>query len=234
MCGLQFGLQPFPINLKKYIKISWCNNSSMIQRVFVLILSFLCVFSLPTYAQDEKNPHTLLAIGIVNVEKVQLNSLAFQSLREQLEKLRAETQEKIKLEQENIQAEQEELEKQKLLLSNDVLTERQTKLQQKIANLREFADNTNRGLEDAYNQALFTIGEKLKESLAEVAEERSLTLILNENNIPPTVIFNADFLRIDEVVLQKLNQRINSIEITAAPEETAISPESSSSTSATQ
>ena len=189
----------------------------MIKKNFhVLILVLICLLTSVTtrsVLSQESDSKFELLVGIINLENVQLQSLAFTSLREQTQSIQKKIEKKIEKRRESIRIEQSELEEEQLLLSNEALTEKKEQLQKKIVDLRGYADNANKSLEQTYNQAILLIQSKLKEAIASVAEERNLSLILNENNIPPTVIFSHNSLRIDEPVLERLNLLISDIEI---------------------
>ena len=184
---------------------------------FLRSLIIFLAIPITSYALAQDSSETpskpSLSIGIVNIEKVQLQSLAFTSLRTQVEALQSGIQKQIKEQQELIQKEQDEIETQRLLLSNQVLAEKNEALKEKVTELRQFADNANRSLETAYSRALLLIQSKLQESIYEVSKQRNLSLILNENNIPPTVLYSQESLRIDNDVLSQLNQRISDITI---------------------
>ena len=186
----------------------------MINKNLYNILLFILTFTISSDAlSQESEKNVELSIAVINIENVQLQSLAFTSLREQTLSIQKKIQEKIEKRRENIKIEQSELEEEQLLLSNDALTKKREQLQKKIVSLREYADNANKSLEETYNKAILLIQSKLREAVISVAEEKALTLILNENNIPPTIIFSHNSLRIDKPVLEKLNLLISDIEI---------------------
>ena len=122
-------------------------------------------------------------IGIVDMDKFQQNSTAFQKIRLQLEKKFSELKKKLDAQKEEVIKLEEELRKQSLMLSLDAKEDRQRELQKKKRYYQYLANEFNQEMQQAKEDARRIVGKDLEKIVGEIGDKEGYTLILEKGTI---------------------------------------------------
>ncbi|GGG22729.1 hypothetical protein GCM10010964_08590 [Caldovatus sediminis] len=157
-------------------------------------------------------------IGLVNVPEVLRVSSAHAQVREEIERRRARLNEDLQREQQLWREEQQRLGAERATLSPEQLRSRERDLQDRVTDAQRIFRDRQRAIEQAAQQALSEVEQALVEVITQVAESRSVNLVLPA----PVVIFNQPQFDLTAEVADKLNERLRSVAI--APEGTGEPP----------
>lgn len=150
-------------------------------------------------------------IAVIDVGAVERQSIAWQSLREQIESRRAAFQSQLIEQQNALEAEQREILSQQNVLNPEVFQQRQQAFRQKLSELQALGRQRKQELDRLYASARRQIREKLREVVSEIAQERGINLMLNMSREDRTVSYVDNALIVSEEALTRLNERIQAI-----------------------
>ncbi len=155
--------------------------------------------------------------GIIDIQRISKESTAAQSVRAQVEERRGKLRDEFAKLEDELRAAEQELERQRGVLSPDAFDEKRLAYERRVTDAQRKADSSRRQLDDAFQEALREIQEKMLEVAAEVAEKMDLDLVLQRAQ----VIFWSNDLDITEPVLQGLNAKLPAVKLgsKAAPAE---------------
>lgn len=175
--------------------------------LFAAGLVFVFAFSGVSHAQQMPSP----VIAVIDVGAVERQSVAWQSLRDQIEARRAAFQSQLETEQRGLEQERDALLSQQNVLAPDVFQQRQQEFRQKLAELQGIANKRKQELDRLYASARRQIREALREVVVEIAQERGINLMLNMSREDRTVSYVDGQLLVSEEALERLNQRIQTV-----------------------
>lgn len=154
-----------------------------------------------------------LSIAILDVELVLRSAEAVRDIRSKLRKsmdaFRADTQ---KEEEEIRKAQQELAGKHSVLAAEDYEKERR-RLEERLTAAQVKVQQLRRSLDQAQTQAMGQVQGALNGIVAEIANEKSLTLILRKDQ----AVLVATQLEITDEVLRRLNNQLPSVEVAVPP-----------------
>ncbi|MCR9221902.1 MAG: OmpH family outer membrane protein [Alphaproteobacteria bacterium] len=150
-------------------------------------------------------------IAVIDVSRVERESVAWQSLRKQFEDLLAGYQQELRDRQGALETEGRDLEQQRSILSTEAFQEKKRAFDQKVAELQRTAQERKQAMDRAYASARGQIREALRDVVLEIARERELNLILSNSPQERTVVMAHDDLSISDEALDRLNQKIDSV-----------------------
>lgn len=177
----------------------------MRRTVQALILATLCVglFGLTGHAEDV-NPR----IAILDLSRILNEARAVEDLRERLHKSAEDYRREAKAEEDALRAAQEALKGNPSDLSPDAYSKELRTLQRRLARAQGRVQEQKRSLDAAYQQGVAVVQEVLNQVVAEIAEERGLTLILRKQQ----VVLVASTVEITDEVLRRLDAQLPSVE----------------------
>ena len=176
-------------------------------RQILLVVSFLVPFA--ASAQDG----TSLVIAVIDINGVERQSVAWSSLKSQVESRRASYQESLANKEKELQAKGQDLQAQQAILDPEVLKAREDELRREVAQLRQQAVEVKKTLDKLYASARRQIRDALVVVVNEIAAEKGLTLILNMSRQDQTVAYADNSLNISQEALDRLNSRIQSVSL---------------------
>ncbi len=87
---------------------------------------------------------------------------------------------------------------------------RRRAFEQQIAAIQRDVQARKRRLDQAFNESMATVRESVLKTVADVAQELGATVVLNRNQ----VVIVEKSLEITDLVLERLNERLPSVEVT--------------------
>jgi Skp family chaperone for outer membrane proteins len=159
--------------------------------------------------QDGEEKQVPLNVAILDVQSVFQNAAAVKSIqvtmRTYIEAYRAGTQR----EEEEIRAAQQELARKRESLSGEQYEAERRKLEQRLLEAQARVQERKRGLDETQQQGMHAVQMALNSIVTEIANEQNLTLILRKEQ----TVLNATALEITDEVLNRLNARLPTIDI---------------------
>ena len=186
--------------------------SRMLPRLAAVCLA-LALYGPRALAQDASGGQQMPAavIGVINLEKVERSSIAWESLRKQINDRRALLQKEVEKLQQELQRKAQEIESQRALLTPEALAAKAREFQSERADLQEQTNLRKQRLDAAYGAARGQIRTALNEVLVGLAKERGLNMILVAGEEASSVYFARNELFVDDVALARLNKAITAV-----------------------
>jgi Skp family chaperone for outer membrane proteins len=177
------------------------------------VLLVLLGFDLGSAGKARAEGPVPLSIAILDVERVLRSAEAVKDIRAKLRKSMDAYRTETQREEEEIRKAQQELaEKLSVLSAEDYETARR-RLEQRLAAAQVKVQQRRRSLDQAQTQAMGEVQNALNGIVAEIANERDLTLILRKEQ----AVLVATQLEITDEVLRRLDSRLPSVEVAAPP-----------------
>lgn len=173
----------------------------MKKNLFTPIL-FLIFFAFVANAQAQN-------IAVVDVERVQKESLAMQNIKAKIKIQQTKYQTEINKNEVGLKEEETRLEGRKKLLSETAFNTEYKQFLERVAVLQKEALKKEAILKQASNNALKKVNDELTIIIAEVAKEKNLDLILP---VTQTLHFSQT-LDISNEILDRLNKKLPKVEV---------------------
>jgi len=159
-----------------------------------------------TPAQGQKS---LVRLAIIDVEAIRRQTAVVKDILGQIEKYRAGFQAEIKKEEDALRSANEELTRQRAILSPEAFAEERRKFEQRLEGVQRLLQKRKQELDDVRNEAMRTVQGALNDVVAELAQERRLTLILRKNQ----TILAAKALDITPIVLKRMDKKLPNLKV---------------------
>ncbi|MBY0510825.1 MAG: OmpH family outer membrane protein [Rhodospirillaceae bacterium] len=159
-----------------------------------------------SFAQAEKRPTPVL--GIVDTDLLLQDSLAAKGVRLERDKYAGTYQNQVKDMEGKLRAEDQELSQQRSVLAPDVFQQRAQAFQQKLQDFQTQVKDKQERLDYSFQQSMQKIGETIMVVASEVSKEKGINAVMARNQL---MIFDPG-MDITKPVLEKLNQRMSSVE----------------------
>lgn len=150
-------------------------------------------------------------IGIVDIPEVQRVSTAFNQVREEIERRRTRLNDDLQREQNTWRDQQQALAGERAGLQAEVLRLRERELQDRITDSQRIFRNRSQSIEQAAQAALVEIEQGLGTVIRQVAQSRSVNLVLPR----PLVIMNEPPFDLTEEIAQQFNRVLPRVNIPA-------------------
>ncbi|WP_135466852.1 OmpH family outer membrane protein [Crenalkalicoccus roseus] len=165
-------------------------------------------------------PPPAAVIGLVDVQEIQRQAVAFNQVRDEIGRRQQKLHEDLQREQTSWREAQQQLANERASLPADQLRQRERDLQDRITESQRIFRERNRAIEQAAQQALLEIERTMGQVIQQVAASRNVNLVLRRE----LVIFNdAPFDLTDEVV-RVFNTTLRSVTIPPEPSAEATPP----------
>ena len=147
----------------------------------IILLFFCCslLFCLQSRivrAQDIK-------IGVLNMQKLQQNSMRFQKIREVLKKKFNALQKKLDGERAQIAKIEEELRKQSMMLSLDAKEDKEMVLGKRTRHYKYMYGEVTQEMKDAEFEATRRVGKEIEKIVEKISQKEKYTLILEDGTV---------------------------------------------------
>ena len=159
------------------------------------VWAVLCLFAINAYCADS------IKIGVVDFERVFKESTIGKKIKSEIEASRDTMSGDLKKKQVDIQKLQEDYQKEKMVLSQDKLADREREMNIKIYDLNML----KKKYENDMQKVAFEKTENLKKQLLDIADgygrKESFTLIVEKNSI----VYSASKMDITDAIIRLLN-----------------------------
>lgn len=170
----------------------------------VIIVSCACLFlglaALPAFAQSGGGVPAA-RILIVDMQRVQKESVAAQSVQSQVQSLEEKMQADFKALNETLQSEQEALKQQQTLLSPDAFDERRREFEDRVREEERQLQERQRSIQIAFRNAQRDILKSLDPILRTLKDEKGGNILMDRQMI----LTGDSDLDITDTVIQRLN-----------------------------
>jgi outer membrane protein len=170
----------------------------------ILVAGF---FAIPSVAWPD--PSGSFKFALLDVERVRQNAAAVKAIRSQLggflEVYRVDTQK----EEQEIRSAQDELARKRTILSAEGYAEERKKLEERLGEAQARVQQRRQALERVNVEAMEQVKQALEAIVAEIANERQLTLILRKDQ----AVYARPESEITDEVLRRLDQRLPTVQI---------------------
>lgn len=179
------------------------------RRVALGVLTVAMLWSGGAVAQDLPPAK----IAVLDVQRVERESVAWQSLRQQFEELLSGYQSELREKQGALEQEGRDLEQQRSILSQDAFQQKKQEFDRRVGELQRTAQERKQALDKAYAAARGQIREALRQVVLDIARERDLNLIFSNSPQERSVVMAHDELSISDEALERLNKQITSVKL---------------------
>lgn len=152
-------------------------------------------------------------IAVLNVEAVERGSVAWDSLREQIESRRNTLQKEVEALQSKLEKKTRAIEAQRAILNEEAFTEKVREFEQERGQLQQETNARKQALDRAYASARSQIRDALNKVVAKIADERGFNLVLNASVQSSGLYYMRKELLIDNDVLAALNKEIKTVTV---------------------
>jgi outer membrane protein len=159
------------------------------KRLVVLVMSVTIIFLAEGYAQAAQATAPTVKIGVVDLQKFQKNSKAFQKTGTVVKKKFDDMQTKLDQEREDLSKLEDEFKKQSAMLSLDAQEDKKKELEKKRRYYKFLYDEFTQEMKDTEVEAIKKIMQELEKVVSKMAEKEGYTLIL-ERRILGLIYFN--------------------------------------------
>jgi len=157
-----------------------------------IILSFL--FCSSSFAGEN------IKIGVIDIQKFQKKSVAFQKIRLELRKKFDALQEKLDREKQELLKLEDEFKKQSLMLSLDAKEDKKIQLEKKRRYYRYLYEDVSTEMKNAQMEATRRVGKELEKVVEKLGKKYGYTLILEKRTLG--LIFYDDAIDITDMVVE--------------------------------
>ncbi|MCW5699645.1 MAG: OmpH family outer membrane protein [Rhodospirillales bacterium] len=158
------------------------------------------------FAAEESVP---LKIAILDIDRVLRNAVAVQDIQGKLRTHREAYRIEIQKEEEEIRAAHIQLGESKDGLTDEAYENQQKRLNERVSAAQAMTQKRRRMLDEARAKAMTIVQTTLNTIVAEIANERNLTLILRKDQ----TVLAATQLEITEEVLMRLDTKLPVVEV---------------------
>ena len=171
----------------------------------------VCSGSNDVQAQEENNG--IVAIGVVDLQKIMRESVAAQKVRSEIEAKQTEYREQISARENDLRAQQQELERQRTVLSPEAFAEREQEFLNQVEALQRQVAERNRQLEESLAYARSQVQGRALQIIAQIADQKQLGLVLDKSQL----LLVAKGLEFSDQALERLNAELPSVATTPPP-----------------
>ena len=171
----------------------------------------------PAYAQDESTPPAaepsgvipVPKIAIVDVQKILRESLAAQSLREQLDQVRRQERDKIAKLEDTLRDSRQEIDRQRTVLSSEAYANKVREWERKSSEHVRAVEKRKRALNVASERSLGKIQSELVKVIRAISDEKEINLVFTRGQ----VFFVDPDMNITDDVMASLNKDLASVKL---------------------
>ena len=170
------------------------------KRISLLFLSFSLLFCLQTHtvwAGDVK-------IGVLDMQKLQQNSVRFQKIREGLKLRFNALQMKLDGERAQIAKIEEELRKQSMMLSLDAKEDKEMELGKRTRHYKYMYGEVTQEMKDAEFEATRKVGKEIEKVVEKIAQKEGYTIILEAGTMG--LVYSDDAIDITKQVTERYDK----------------------------
>ena len=150
-----------------------------------------------------------IKIGVIDINMIIRDALAFNSIREQIAKYRKVFQAEIQKEEEALRDANQELTRQRTLLSAEAFTEKRKDFEKRVADVQRLVQQRKQNLDRVQGAAMEKIQKSLQDIVTAFALEQDISLIVRQDQ----TLLASNTLLITKVVLDRLNSVMPTVKV---------------------
>ncbi len=177
---------------------------------FGLVLLICVLAAMPVMAQEKSQPKAMLAVAVIDVQRIIRESLATKSMRPQLKKLQSSYEKEFKRKEQELRKANRDLIGRRVVLSPEAYAERRRELQKRASAVQRSVQERKRIIDRAIGRTMGKVNRELHQITIEIAKERSISLVF----VKSAVFLSAKRHDITAQALQRLNKRLPSVNVT--------------------
>lgn len=185
---------------------------------FLMVLAASGLFS-PAYAQDEPAEPAVEPSGVIPVPKIAMvdyqkilrESLAAQSLREQLDQVRRQERDKIAKLEDTLRDSRQEIDRQRTVLSPEKYEEKVREWERKSGEHVREAEKRKRALDIAFERSLGEIQYALIKAIRALSDEKKINLVFTRSQV---LLVDPD-MNITDEAMTRLNKELPSVKFSS-------------------
>ena len=159
----------------------------------------------------EKLPSAVIAI--VDMQRINKQSVAAESIRKQVQDHRTAFQAKINKLDGELRREEQELKRQQAILAPDLFAQKRQQFQRKVSGVQRQVQDRVRELDRVLAEAARQIQLALYPIFVELSKERGFDIVLNSTQH----VFSRRSLNITDDVLARLDERLPRVQVIIPP-----------------
>ena len=161
----------------------------------------------PSQAIAQQLPPAVIAV--VDVQFILQKSTAAASVRTQVDKIRTEYQEQVSAQDQELRKQEQELKRQQSLLEPKAFNAKRHEFQRRVADVQREVQQRLRKLDRMRAQGLKGIERALRPIIIDLSKERGFNVVLASTQL----VFAAKTLDITQIVLERLNQTLPTVDL---------------------
>ena len=150
-----------------------------------------------------------IKIGVIDINMIIRDALAFNAIREQIAKYRKVFQTEIQKEEEALRNANQELTRQRTLLSAEAFTEKRRDFEKRVTEVQRLVQKRKQNLDRVQGAAMGKIQKSLQDIVTAFALEQDIALIVRKEQ----TILASNTLLITKVVLDRLNSVMPTVKV---------------------
>lgn len=148
-----------------------------------------------------------IKIGVIDINVILREAVAFQSIRQQIGAFRDNFRSEIQQKEEALRKADQELARQKTLLSAEAFAEKRREFETKVVAYQRLAQQRKQNLDKTQVEAMGQVQKMLNVIITELSIEQKISLILRKDQ---TILANTS-LHLTSQVLERLNAKMPTI-----------------------
>ena len=177
--------------------------------IYITLFSLMFIWQSIELSAQSKFSAPTVKIAIVEVQVILRDALSAKSARSQMDIIARQEQKIIDEEEKKLRKRDQELQQQRSILSSEVFSKKQQKLQIDIRNLQRRSRNLSQSLDKGFRSSMNQIQMILFDELRKLSSEIGVNLIIPRSQI----VIAVDDFEITELALKRLNKRLPSIDL---------------------
>jgi outer membrane protein len=166
-----------------------------------------------SYAQDVAAPK----IAVLDVPEIERRALVWQDLRVKFKQANEATLTELRQMQASLEEDGKALQQQQAILSADAFAAKRKEFEERLQQSNKKAAERKQAMEKALAEAKGQIVTYYREIVGEIATSNGINLILDRSLGDPTIVLATDDIEITDIVIERLDKRVQTIEFTVPP-----------------
>ncbi|MDF1748631.1 MAG: OmpH family outer membrane protein [Alphaproteobacteria bacterium] len=167
----------------------------------------------PSYAQDVAAPK----IAVLDVPEIERRALVWQDLRVKFKAANEVILNELRQMQASLEEEGKSLQQQQAILSADAFAAKRKEFEERLQLSNKKAAERKQAMEKTLAEAKGKIVGYYREIVGEIATKNGINLILDRSVGDPTVVLATEDIEITDVVIERLDKRVQTIDFTVPP-----------------
>jgi outer membrane protein len=185
--------------------------------VTIILVALICTVGFTDIsAAQKKKPskessdvEVLANIAVIDMIAIRRNAKAFKHIRKQINQYREQLKKNARDEDSELQKANRELARQRTIVTPEAFRDERKKFETRVGKAQKTLQSRLRTLKEAERKAESKISETLQQSTVDVAQKKSLILILRKRSI----VFWVETLEITKDVIARLDKKMPRLKI---------------------